>query len=652
MSETEDEKLLKEATELPWEVRLLHKNWKVRNDANINLAALCNSITDPEDPRLREFGPFFKNTVADSNPYVQERALDALIAYLKVVDADSAYFICNFNFGRERYAKEVCDIIAAKCLTGRPKTVEKSQMVFMLLIELESVDVVLDAMEKAIIKKGAKAVVPAIDIILQALRDFGAKIVPPKRILKLLPELFDHRDQNVRASSRGLTLELCRWIGKETVKAVLFEKMPNAMKKELEAELVSVSGIARPSRKTSLFSYLLSLIRFFLFPHNLASELSSSLADLLAAEIIYVCNTTLVAALNAWTLNICLPAAQEIDEYQLVGAVDILTPLETAGFQDGVPGDMSLEEIERRVGSLIQPHIVAQLKSAVWTERFKAIVSFKEQVELIKELDQSVEILVCFLCAVPGWSEKNVQVQLKVIDVITHIASTASKFPKNCVVLCILGIGKCFADMRTCARAKKCLTTFSEAVGPRFIFERLYKIMKEHRNPKVLINGILWMVSAVEDFGVSDLKLEDLLYFCKSMGLLSSVAAARNATIKLIGALHKFVGPDIKGFFSDVRPAALCIALEAECRENPFVSGAAVPKKTIKSLESLSLLSGGGLGSLPCKDISAIPTLLKGLESADSKVRLECIEALSKIWTGRTLVALNSGRFEDLGRHR
>lgn len=44
----------------------------------------------------------------------------------------------------------------------------------------------------------------------------------------------------------------------------------------------------------------------------------------------------LVAALNAWTLNICLPAAQEIDEYQLVGSVDILTPLETAGFQDGV----------------------------------------------------------------------------------------------------------------------------------------------------------------------------------------------------------------------------------------------------------------------------------------------------------------------------
>lgn len=59
--------------------------------------------------------------------------------------------------------------------------------------------------------------------------EFGAKIVPPKRILKMLPELFDHQDQNVRASSKGLTLELCRWIGKDPVKSILFEKMRDTM---------------------------------------------------------------------------------------------------------------------------------------------------------------------------------------------------------------------------------------------------------------------------------------------------------------------------------------------------------------------------------------------------------------------------------------
>lgn len=66
-------------------------------------------------------------------------------------------------------------------------------------------------------------------ISFYAASDFGAKIVPPKRILKMLPELFDHQDQNVRASSKGLTLELCRWIGKDSVKSILFETMRDTM---------------------------------------------------------------------------------------------------------------------------------------------------------------------------------------------------------------------------------------------------------------------------------------------------------------------------------------------------------------------------------------------------------------------------------------
>jgi len=45
----------------------------------------------------------------------------------------------------------------------------------------------------------------------------------------MLPELLDHQDQNVRASSEGLTLELCRWIGKDPVKSILFEKLRDTM---------------------------------------------------------------------------------------------------------------------------------------------------------------------------------------------------------------------------------------------------------------------------------------------------------------------------------------------------------------------------------------------------------------------------------------
>lgn len=34
--------------------------------------------------------------------------------------------------------------------------------------------------------------------------------------------------------------------------------------------------------------------------------------------------------------------------------------------------------------------------------------------------------------------------------------------------------------------------------------------MKEHKNPKVMSEGLGWMVSAVDDFGVSNLKLKVL----------------------------------------------------------------------------------------------------------------------------------------------
>ncbi|XP_057847026.2 protein MOR1 isoform X2 [Cryptomeria japonica] len=881
---TEDEKLLKEAKKWPWEDRLAHKNWKVRNDANIDLAAVCDGITDPKDTRLREFGSYFKKSVSDSNAPVQEKALDALIAFLRAADADVG-----------RYAKEICDAVVSKCLTGRPKTVEKAQAVFLLWVELEASDVFLEAMEKAIKNKVAKAVVPAIDVMFQAISEFGTKVVSPKKILKMLPELFNHQDQNVRASSKGLTLELCRWIGKDAVKSILFEKMRDTMKNELEAELANVSGVPRPTRK-------------------IRSEQDKEIEVEAMAEV--------AGSVHAEEAADAGP--QEIDEYELVDPVDILTPLEKSGFWEGVkatkwsgrrdavaelaklasakkiapgdfsevcrtlkklitdvniavaveavqaignlarglrkdfsggsrlllpvlleklkekkpvmadsltqtlqamhkasclslvdvtedvktatknkvplvrsltlnwvafcietsnkaavlklhkdyvpicmeclndgapevrdaafsvlaavaklvgmrplerslekldevrkkklsemigtsgsgqvtvatstgssragasgsvtsnseagengfakksaasmlsgkrplqpskavpgrsgagkktdgngqnkaitevempediePGDMSLEEIEGRVGSLFQADVLPNLKSTVWKERLEAMTSLKETVEGLSNLDQKAEILVRLLSTLPGWNEKNVQVQQKVIEVVTHIASTVSKFPKRCVVLCILGVSERVCDIKTRAQAMKCLTAFCEVVGPSFVFDRLFKIMKEHKNPKVMSEGLLWMVTAVEDFGTSHIKLKDVIDFCKDIGLQSSVAATRNSTIKLIGILHKFVGPDIKGFLADVKPALLS-TLDAEYEKNPYEGPAAAPKKIIKAIDSASLSCGSGSDGLPREDISGKITsnLIKNLGCPDWKVRLESIESVNKI---------------------
>lgn len=63
------------------------------------------------------------------------------------------------------------------------------------------------------------------------------------------------------------------------------------------------------------------------------------------------------------------------------------------------------------------------------------------------------------------------------------------------------GVSARVAGIKTRVHATRCLRTFCESVGPGFIFERMYRIMKEHKNPKVLSEGLPWMVTAVEDYG-------------------------------------------------------------------------------------------------------------------------------------------------------
>ncbi|XP_057434836.1 protein MOR1-like isoform X2 [Lotus japonicus] len=136
-------------------------------------------------------------------------------------------------------------------MMGGPKTVDKTKEVFMLWVELEAVDAVLDAMEKAIENKVSTVVVTAIDVMTQALSEFGAEVVPPQRILKMLPELLEHQDQNVRACSMELTSDLCRWIGKDSVKSILLLEIRNKMlEKKLDAWLANVSGTRKPYCQT------------------------------------------------------------------------------------------------------------------------------------------------------------------------------------------------------------------------------------------------------------------------------------------------------------------------------------------------------------------------------------------------------------------
>ena len=45
------------------------------------------------------------------------------------------------------------------------------------------------------------------------MREFGARVMDAKQLLKTIPAQLEHKDKNVREAAKGLAVEMYRWLG-------------------------------------------------------------------------------------------------------------------------------------------------------------------------------------------------------------------------------------------------------------------------------------------------------------------------------------------------------------------------------------------------------------------------------------------------------
>ena len=84
----------------------------------------------------------------------------------------------------------------------------------LLLVECEeSADGVLEACTDGLKSKQPKAVAGAVATMKEIVKQFGAKTINVKPILKVIPAIFAHADKGVRAEGTSLVQELHRWLG-------------------------------------------------------------------------------------------------------------------------------------------------------------------------------------------------------------------------------------------------------------------------------------------------------------------------------------------------------------------------------------------------------------------------------------------------------
>lgn len=144
-----------------------------------------------------------------------------------------------------RACEKICTGLITKALSGRPGTVAKCIEVCLLLVEDEQGDKVAEAfITKGFDHKVPKVALICVDIVYQCICLFGTKVMTPQPILKALPPLFDSKDAKIRAKVKEMVAELAKWVGANAVKSILFEKMRDAMKEDVEKLISQIPEVS------------------------------------------------------------------------------------------------------------------------------------------------------------------------------------------------------------------------------------------------------------------------------------------------------------------------------------------------------------------------------------------------------------------------
>lgn len=212
-----------EYVKLPIDERCVHKLWKARVNGYEEAAKLFRTIDDEKSPEWNKYMGLIKKFVVDSHALAQEKGLEAALIFVEN---------CG-NAGKT--VGEVVSAIVLKVL-GSPKVKTKDLgiQIALMYVEIEKHEQAIDELIKGFDQKNPKIVSTCVTTVLMALREFGAKVVSIKPLVKKIPALLSDRDKTVRDEAKQLTIEIFRWIG--PVFKTQIQSLSAVTLAELEAE--------------------------------------------------------------------------------------------------------------------------------------------------------------------------------------------------------------------------------------------------------------------------------------------------------------------------------------------------------------------------------------------------------------------------------
>jgi cytoskeleton-associated protein 5 len=261
---------------------------------------------------------------------------------------------------------------------------------------------------------------------------------------------------------------------------------------------------------------------------------------------------------------------------------------------------------------------------------FKALNLLSDIVDKMDEstISANTETLMCLLYYRPSFSDINFQVVSKALLIAQKIAYHSTQFTYRHAAYVMESACDKLVDPKLKKAITETLGIFSEVLGPQTIFSLLYKHTGNHKNPKVISEALLYMASAVQEFGLHTIDLNSLIDFVK-ITLESPNPHVKHSAIILLTEIYKWTGVGLRDNLKDIKPTLLSVIDQ----EFDKVSGTkpATPTRHVRNSSALSRVTF----SLPLSAGEKTPTIRETKEeersSSTTKINTPRIDISSRI---------------------
>ncbi|XP_075783716.1 cytoskeleton-associated protein 5 isoform X3 [Pelodiscus sinensis] len=217
--------------------------------------------------------------------------------------------------------------------------------------------------------------------------------------------------------------------------------------------------------------------------------------------------------------------------------------------------ELSIEVCEEKASAVLPASCIQQLDSGNWKERLACMEEFQKAVELMERSEMPCQALVRMLAKKPGWKETNFQVMQMKLHIVALIAQKGN-FSKTSAQIVLDGLVDKIGDVKCGSNAKEAMTAIAEACLLPWTAEQAMSMAFSQKNPKNQSETLNWLSNAIKEFGFSGLNVKAFISNVKT-ALAATNPAVRIAAITLLGVMYLYVGPPLRMFFEDEKPALL-----------------------------------------------------------------------------------------------